>query len=459
MHSPPDPADASAPSPGLLGRLGLGTPAARAWAAYDWANSAMMTSIITAVFPIYFGQVAGAELPQGEATVRFGVATTVALAVVAVLSPFLGVLADAAPVKKRLLGLFVALGAGSTAGLFFVQRGDWLLGALLFALANVGINGSFVFYDALLPHIARDEREMDRLSTAGFGLGYLGGGLLLGVHLAMVQKPAWFGLPSGEGLSPSEATLPARLVFLSVAVWWVAFSLPLFLRVREPPIHAPPLPRAPGQAVAHVLKGLGHTLRELRTFRQALLLLVAFLIYNDGIGTIIRMATIYGTEIGIGRGELIAAVMLVQFVGVPFAFLFGALAGRFGAKRVILAGLLVYMGISVVGYLMTRAAHFFALAVLVGMVQGGTQALSRSLFASLIPRHKSGEFFAFFSVMDKAAGLLGPAVFSVSAALTGSSRNAILSVIVFFVVGGVLLSRVRVEEGQAAARAATPPGV
>jgi UMF1 family MFS transporter len=211
--------------------------------------------------------------------------------------------------------------------------------------------------------------------------------------------------------------------------------------------------------VAHVLKGLGHTLKELRTFRQALLLLLAFLIYNDGIGTIIRMATIYGTEIGIGRGALIGAVLLVQFVGVPFAFLFGALAGRIGAKRAILLGLLVYLGISVVGYLMTSAVHFFVLAVLVGMVQGGTQALSRSLFASLIPRHKSGEFFAFFSVMDKAAGLLGPAVFSVSAALTGSSRNAILSVVLFFVVGGVLLSRVRVEEGQAAARAATPPGV
>ncbi|MCI0573744.1 MAG: MFS transporter [Myxococcaceae bacterium] len=449
----------AAPPKGVLARLGMATPATRAWALYDWANSAFFTSIITAVFPIYFGAVAGKGLPPGEATVRFGLATTVSLAAVAVLSPVLGALADAAPLKKRLLALFVALGVISTAGLFFVKQGDWLLGAVLFGLANVGISGGMVFYDSLLPHLARSEEEMDRLSTAGYALGYLGGGLFLVLHLAMLQKPEWFGLPSGEGLSPDEATLPARLVFVSVAVWWALFSIPLFLRVKEPEVRAAPLPRAPGAATRQVFRELGRTVRQLRAFPSAVLLLVAFLIYNDGIGTIIRMATIYGTEIGIEQGALIGAVLLVQFVGVPFGFLFGTLAARFGAKRAILAGLVVYAGISILGYQMTSAAHFFALAALVGMVQGGTQALSRSLFASLIPRHKSGEFFGFFSVMEKAAGLLGPLTFSVSAALTGSSRNAILSVILFFVVGGWLLSRVRVEEGQEQARLATPPGV
>lgn len=396
----------------------------------------MVTTVITAVYPIYFGQVAGSTLPAGEATVRFGVASTVALLVVALLSPILGAVADSAPLKKPLLAVFVALGVLSTAGLFFVDHGDWLLGAVLFGLANIGVNGSFVFYDALLPHVARTEAEMDRLSTAAYGLGYLGGGLLLVVQLAVIQRPAWFGLPDG--------TLPSRLVFVSVAAWWVVFSIPLFLRVKEPPITREPRPA----------RRFRETARDLATYKQALLMLVAFLVYNDGIGTIIRMATIYGVEIGIGRAELIAAVLLVQFVGVPFAFLFGMLAARIGAQRAILIGLSVYMVISAIGFFMQTAAHFFLLAGLVGMVQGGTQALSRSLFGSLIPREKSGEFFGFFSVMDKAAGVLGPLVFSASAILTGSSRNAILSVVVFFVVGGFLLSRVKVAEGQ---RQATGP--
>lgn len=421
----------------LLHRLGLGTREARAWALYDWANSAMVTTIITAVYPIYFGQVAGATLPAGEATVRFGLATTVALAVVAVLAPLLGAVADSAPLKKPLLLAFAALGVLSTAGLFFVGHGDWLLGAALFALANIGVNGSFVFYDALLPHLARTEEEMNRLSTAAFGLGYLGGGLLLMLQLAVIQRPAWFGLPDG--------TLPSRLVFVSVAVWWVLFSIPLFRRVKEPPI-------ANGQRPARRFR---ETLKELGSYKQALLMLVAFLIYNDGIGTIIRMATIYGAEIGIGRAELILAVLMVQFVGVPFAFLFGMLAARIGAQRAILLGLFVYLIISAVGFFMRTAAHFFLLAGLVGMVQGGTQALSRSLFASLIPKEKSGEFFGFFSVMDKAAGVLGPLVFSVSALLTGSSRNAILSVVAFFIIGGLLLSRVNVAQGQRQARTAS----
>jgi UMF1 family MFS transporter len=445
--NPPDP-------PGLLGRLGLHRPELRAWALYDWANSAMVTTVITAVFPIYFSAVAAAGAAPAAATQRFAVATTAGLLAVALLSPLLGTLADVRPWKKPMLGAFLGLGVLSTAALFLVQRGDWLLGAGLFVLGNVGLNGSFVFYDSLLPHVARED-ELDRVSTAGYALGYLGGGLLLALNLAWIQRPAWFGLPSGPGLSPAAATLPARLAFVSVAAWWLVFSLPLFLRVKEPA--APPGP-AGVSAARLTARRLLQTFRALREHRQALLMLLAFLIYNDGIGTIIRMATAYGTEIGIGQGELIAAVLLVQFVGVPFAFLFGGLASRLGAKRAILLGLLVYAGISVIGYFMRTAAHFFALALLVGAVQGGTQALSRSLFASLVPRQRSGEFFGFFSVTEKVAGILGPALFAVAIGLAGSSRAAVLSVIAFFVVGALLLLRVDVEAGQRAARAAERSG-
>jgi UMF1 family MFS transporter len=262
------------------------------------------------------------------------------------------------------------------------------------------------------------------------------------------------GLPAGEGLSPSAASLPARLSFVAVAVWWVVFSVPLFRRVPEPPVRMLGDEERGVGTVRAALQRLRRTIRELRTYRNAFVMLLAFLIYNDGIGTIIRMAVIFGSEIGINRGALIGAVILVQFVGIPFAFLFGGLAGWIGTKRAILLGLVVYAGISVFGYVMTTATHFFILAIMVAMVQGGTQALSRSLFGSMIPRHESGEFFGLFAVFEKFAGIIGPAVFALMVGLTGSSRTAILSVIMFFVVGGALLLLVRVDEGQRIAREA-----
>lgn len=444
---------AAEPPRGLLNTLGLHRPELRAWAMYDWANSAFVAVIMTAVFPIYYSQVAGASLDPPTATFRFGVATTLGLILIAVISPVLGAIADYAAAKKRLLGTFLGIGVSAVACMYFVQQGDWLLASVLFIVANIGANGSFVFYDALLPHVARED-EVDRVSTAGYALGYVGGGLLLLINLLWIQQPAWFGFPAGDALTGEQATLPVRVAFLSVALWWVLFSIPLFRTVPEPPRALEADERAGRNPVRAGFARLAETLRELRGFRQALLMLVAFFIYNDGIGTIIRMAAIYGTEIGIGQTELIASIMIVQFVGVPFAFLFGILAGYIGAKRSIFLGLMVYVVISIIGYFMTTATHFLILAVLVGTVQGGTQALSRSLFASMIPRHKSGEFFGFFAVFEKFAGILGPLVFSAVIWVTGSSRGAILSVIAFFLVGGALLWFVDVEEGQRAARAA-----
>jgi UMF1 family MFS transporter len=404
------------------------------------------------VFPIYFSAVAAADLAPEVATFRFTVATTIGLAIIAALSPLLGTIADYAGAKKRLLAAFMLLGVAAVGMMFFIQRGDWLLAAVLFILANIGANGSFVFYDSLLPHVARPD-EINRVSTAGYALGYLGSGLLLALNLAWIQKPEWFGLAHGPGISAAQATLPTRLAFLSVAVWWVLFSIPLFRRVSEPP-RLGGGGAGTGHSVAASLRRLGVTLRELRGYRNAFLMLVAFLIYNDGIGTIIRMATIYGTEVGIGRGALIASILLVQFVGVPFAFLYGILADKIGEKQSIFLGLLVYAGISVLGYFMTSAMHFLILAFLVGMVQGGTQAISRSLFASMIPKHQSGEFFGFFAVFEKFAGVFGPAIIAAVISVTGSTRLSILSVILFFVAGAWLLLKVDVGEGQRQARAA-----
>jgi UMF1 family MFS transporter len=418
---------------------------------YDWAISALQTTVLVAVFPIFFVKVAAAEVSESKATQALATANTIAAVVVAILSPMLGAISDFAAAKKKMLGAAMLVGVAATAGMFFIRRGDLALASALFIVALTGATASVVFYEALLPHIAAPD-EIDRVSSAGYATGYIGGGLLLALNLAWIQKPGWFGLPNGENLSESAATLPARLAFVSVAVWWLVFSLPLFRSVREPPrtLEADEV-RQPRSLIAPFVR-LGETLRQLRGFRQAFVMLLAFLIYNDGIQTIIKMATAYGTEIGIGQSSLITAVLLVQFIGIPFAFLFGMLADRIGAKRAIFLGLLLYTAISLVGYFMTTATHFFILAALVGMVQGGTQALSRSLFASLIPAHKSGEFFGFYSVFEKFSSILGPLVFAATIAVSGSSRNAILSVILFFALGSLLLALVDVESGRKAAR-------
>jgi UMF1 family MFS transporter len=438
---------------GFLNKLGLHRPELRAWALYDFGNSAFITTIITAVFPIYYSKVASAGIPTATSEFRFSMATTAAMVVIALLAPLLGTMADVAPIKKKMIAGFVALGVTAVGLMFFVGSGGWLLALGLFMIANLAANGSFVFYDALLPHVASGE-EMDRVSTAGYALGYVGGGVLLAFNLMWITHPDWFCLPSGENLAPDQKTLPTRLAFLSVAIWWLVFTIPLLRRVKEPPVRLARGGAIAGGSLRAAVRQLSHSFSELRKFRNAFLMLLAFLIYNDGIGTIIRMASIYGSGLGIGTGEMIAAILITQFVGIPFAFLFGILAGKIGAKRSIFLGLLVYAGISVLGYNMKTARDFLILAILVGMVQGGAQALSRSLFASMIPRHKAGEFFGFFAVVEKFAGILGPLLFGVIVAISGSSRNAILSVIAFFVIGGILLLLVNVEEGQKLARTA-----
>lgn len=445
----PDTGD-EASSGRLLKMLGLNRPELRAWAMYDWANSAMACVIVTAVFPTYFSQVACSGQPPHVASGRLAAATTIGMVIVALMSPILGAYADHTARKKPLLGVFLGVGLASTAAMYFIHSGDWVFAAILFILSNIGANASFVFYDSLLPHIAKED-EIDRVSTSGYALGYIGGGLLLGLNLAWIVRPDLFGLPSGPNLTADQQTLPARLAFVSVAVWWLVFSIPLFRRVPEPPVSG-------GDRWGHLhpvratFARLAATAHDLRRFRQGVLMLVAFLIYNDGVGTIMRMAVVYGDELRIDKNVMIASILLVQFVGIPCSFVFGWMAGSLGVKRSILLGLAVYTAICIIGYRMQTGTDFLLLSILVGLVQGGTQALSRSLFASLIPRSKSGEFFGFFAVAEKFAGVFGPAMFWAVNSAMGSSRGAILGVIGFFIVGGLLLTRVDVEQGQRLAR-------
>ena len=427
----------------LLSRLGLATPELRAWAMYDWANSAFWSTVVTAVFPAFFASYAAAGLSGVEATSRFAWGTTIALTIVALTAPVLGALADHRPLKKRFLLVFLLIGVAATLLMATIGRGEWKYALVLFMVANVGVASTLVFYDSLLPHIAAPD-QIDRVSTAGFAMGYIGGGILLLINLAWIMAPTMFGLP--------DTTAAVRLTFVSVGVWWLLFSLPLFRRVREPAVRLEAL-RGPSLVLA-AAAAAWKTFVELRGNRHAFLMLVAFLLYNDGIQTLIRMSSIYGAEVGIDQNAQIAAFVMVQFVGVPCSFLFGALAGRIGAKTAVFVALAVYIACSIVGYFMTAAWQFFVLAFLVGMVQGGSQALSRSLFARMTPRAKSSEYFGFFAVFEKFAGIFGPLLFGASVTLFQSSRAAVLSVIFFFVAGAIVLSFVNVEAGEAATRSA-----
>jgi len=415
---------------------------------YDWAISAFHTTVMAAVLPIFFRNVAVAGIAQTTrqmATSLWGYTAAIAMLVVGVLSLLLGPVADVSAQKKRFLAIFTAVGSLFTLLLSLTGSGDWIWVSAFFIVANICSAGSEVFYNALLPHISRPG-DMDMISTRGYASGYVGGGVLLAINIAMI----WI-LPKTilAGQIDPVPVLGMRLSFATVAVWWAIFSIPLFLRIPEPPGHAGGLN---GQSYWRTsVKRLTETFRSIRQYRQLFIFIVAFWLYNDGIGTIIKMATAYGDEIGIGTLDLIGALLLTQMIGIPATILFGRLAGRISAKRSILAGLGVYVLISVGGFFMTRAIHFWILAGMVGVVQGGTQALSRSLFGAMVPQNRSAEFFSFYSISGKFAGVMGPAVFALVSQFTRTSRLGILSLLLFFVAGGLLLMKVDVEEDKRAA--------
>lgn len=401
------------------------------WCLYDWANSAFATTVMAAVLPVYYSQVAGVTLPGNTATAYWGYTTAIALLITAALAPIMGAIADYSGSKKKLLMTFAGIGIFATALLYFVTTGDWFMASLFFIIGNIGFATSEVFYNALLPEVA-GPGKIDQVSTKGYALGYLGGGILLGINVLMIEFM-------------SDTMLATRLSFVTVSIWWAVFTIPIIRNVREPKVTHIKEPNT--NPFTAGFKRLGVTFKELKNYRQLYLFLIAFWIYNDGIGTIIKMATIYGAEIGIDQTTLIGALLMTQFVGIPFAFAFGRLATYIGAKKSILIGLFVYTIISIGGYFMQTALHFWILAFLVGTVQGGTQALSRSLFGSMLPKSKTCEFYGFYGMSSKFAGIIGPLVFAVVTQLAGSSRLSIVSLIVFFILGAFLLNKVDEKDG------------
>ena len=398
------------------------------WCCYDVGNSAFATTIMAAVFPVYFKEVAASGLAPNISTAYWAYASAASLLASAFFAPVLGAAADVKGSKKKMLLIFTILGVISSGGMAFIGPGDWMLALLLMVGGSIGFSASMIFYDALLPSLVPPHR-IDTVSAQGYALGYLGGGVLLAVNLLFIQL-----LPG---------TLGARLSFLSVAVWWGLFTAPIMLFVDEPPVRLEGKNLRGGALFREGLDRLKTTFREIKTHKNLFIFLLAFWLYNDGIGTIIRMAAIYGANLGIPMPHLVGALLVTQFVGIPFSLIFAVLAVRVGSNRSILTGLYFYLAITLAAIFVREVWHFWALAIAVGMVQGGTQAISRSFFASMIPKDRTAEFFGFYDISSKFSGILGPAVFGLVTQIAGSSKPAIAVLSYTFILGIVILRKVK----------------
>lgn len=414
-----------------------------AWAFYDWANSAFATTIMAGFFPVFYSAITQ-ELSTESSQFWFNVTLAAASIVIAVSAPILGAVADRGGSRKKFLVFFASLGILMSGALAWVHAGQWWMGLVLYGLGTVGFSGANVYYDSMLVDVAEDE-ELDLVSALGYSAGYIGGGLLFMVNVLMVQKPEWFGF--------SGASAAVKASFLSVSVWWALFTVPLLLWVEETPTKDK---ASPVQAVRQGLRQLAATFRELRSFKVLVLFLVAYWIYIDGVNTVIKTAVFFGDRIlGLEQAALITALLLTQFVAFPAALAFGALGQRIGPKPAILIGIAVYLAALVYAWrFLQDEGDFYVLAVAIGLVQGGVQSLSRSLYARLVPPSKTAEFFGFFNMVGKFATIFGPLMIAFTPMVVpgATDRDGILSLTVLFLVGGFLLSRVQVAEGIEAAR-------
>ena len=402
-----------------------------AWAFYDWANSAFATVVIAGFFPIFFKEFWSIGVEATESTFRLGIANSLASLIVLILAPVLGAIADQGALKKRFLLIFAALGILGTAVLGSVGEGLWLSAAIIYVIATIGFSGANVLYDALLVDVA-PRNKFDSVSGIGFSLGYLGGGLLFALCVVISLKPEWFGL--------ANSTQAVQASFYITAIWWAVFSLPLLKYVHEDRSQR-------YRFIESINKGINQliqTFRDIKQYKPVIIFLLAYWLYIDGVDTIVRMAVDYGLALGFTSNDLITALLLVQFIGFPSALAFGWLGERIGPKRGILIGLSVYVGITIWAYFISQTWEFYGIAIAIGVVQGGVQALSRSLYARLIPPDSAAEFFGFYNFLGKFAAVIGPVMMGWVAVATGSTRVSILSILVLFVAGGLLLMKVDV---------------
>ena len=402
----------------------------KSWVMYDWANSAFATTIMAAVMPIYYIDAIGGT------DAGWGFTQSLAGGLIAVMSPLLGAIADHSNRKIPFLRLLTLLGIIASILLAIPGEGDIYLASAFVILGMIGFGAGNTFYDALLNDITSPGLR-EKVSARGFSMGYLGGGLLLALNIVIIQQPGWFGLADSTGGS--------RVSFVMVGIWWLVFSLPLLTKVKE---RSERNTAKIGEQVIAGIKRLRTTFAQIRRFPELWKFVVAYWFFFDGVNTVIVMATSYGKTIGIETGPLITALLITQFIGFPATFLFGNLAVRLGPKRMLIASQALYIVIVVLGYFMTNATHFYILAALVGLVQGGSQATARSIYSKLIPDGRAAEFNGFLSATSRFFSFIGPLVFALVRVFTDSSRTALLAIAFFFVVGMVLLTLVNTAKGE-----------
>jgi len=400
------------------------------WAFYDWANSGFATTVMAGFFPIFFKSYWAGDLDPAQSTFAIGSINSLVGLIIAISAPVLGALADVGRIKKRFLFAFALVGILSTGYLFFIPESSWKLAIIFYAFGVIGFSGGNIFYDALIIGVSKPD-ERNRVSALGFSLGYLGGGLLFLLNVLMYTKPTWFGLSSSI-----EAVLWS---FLSVAIWWSIFSFPIFLNVKEENLEKNV---GPSSVIRVAFSNLYKTAKSIKKYKSAVIFLIAYFLYMDGVDTIIRMATSYGSDIGLTATSMIGALLLTQFIGFPATLVFGLYADKFGYKLSLTFGIVTYIGVVLFSSQIDTALDFYIVASVIGLVQGGVQAISRSYFSNLIPPEKAAEFFGFYNFIGKSSVILGPFMVSGIALLTGNPGYGILSLLILFIPGLILLWRV-----------------
>jgi len=426
------------------------------WAMYDWANSAFATTVMAGFFPIFFKQYWSYGADINLSTARLGFGNAIASLIVALLAPILGTVADKGNLKKKFLILFAYLGVLMTAALFTIQEGQWALAVCIYAMGVISFSGANVFYDSLLPGIT-NRNNVDWVSSLGYAMGYLGGGLLFLINVLMTRMPQEFGLP--------DTTTAIRFAFISVAFWWGGFSILTILWVPERKT-LPAVKKSESLIWASLLQFVG-TLKKIRHLKTIFLFLMAYWFYIDGVDTLIRMAVDYGLSLGFAATDLIIALLIVQFVGFPAALLFGKLGQSWGVRKSIYLAICIYMAITIWGAMMSKPHEFYILAVVIGLVQGGIQALSRSYYSRLIPENQSAEYYGFYNMLGKFAAIFGPAMMGFTGLVARrilmppsptplqlaqvgqlASRFSLASILILFLLGGILFYFVDEQKGQ-----------
>ncbi|MCM0647919.1 MFS transporter [Clostridium swellfunianum] len=406
------------------------TKTEKSWALYDWANSAYSMTVTTAILPLYFKSVFNNAGGAPEvSTAYWGYASSIATLFLAIIGPILGTVADYKGYKKKFFNIFFIMGIIATAMLALVPDASWVMLLVLYILSSIGFSGANVFYDAFLVDVTTEER-MDKVSTWGFGLGYIGSTIPFIISMAIVML-------AGIKTLPISVPTASKIAFVITAVWWLVFTIPMLKGVHQ--VHGIDVEPNP---IFNSFKRIGKTFKNIKQHRKVFLFLLAYFFYIDGVDTIIKMASSYGSDLGVDSNTLLIVLLVTQFVAFPFAILYGRLAEKYKAKTMLFVGIIIYTLICIYGYFLKTKLDFWILAMLVGTSQGGIQALSRSYFGKLVPKENSNEFFGFYNIFGKFAAVFGPLLMGITTQITGKSNNGVLSIIVLFIVGGIILTRV-----------------